>query len=207
MEFLDDRSTILNLEKSLNYTDIRIENTGNYFKCHKCPVDRIGANLMLDCIEIEYEGELGLMYGGFQDLFTSAVVAGPITQLCSRFTIVVSLPDDNYDSTELQKNAEIVQHINERCLFKSDIRRFRECMCYENIRNVFIPNAPKPVLFNKLYFEDVYRLRFDYEIPLKEIDVIIAQKGWSATRASKCLYDRHWLSTYDCGVILKPDVS
>lgn len=207
MEFLDDRSTILNLEKSLNYTDIRVENTGNYFKCHKCPVDRIGANLMLDCIEIEYEGALGLMYGGFQDLFTSAVVAGPITQLCSRFTIVVSLPDDNYDSTELQKNAEIVQHINERCLFKLDIRRFRECMCYENIRNVFIPNATKPVLFNKLYFEDVYRLRFDYEIPLKEIDVIIAQKGWSVARVSKCLYDRHWLSTYDCGVILKHDVS
>lgn len=207
MEFLDDRSTILNLEKSLNYTDIRVENTGNYFKCHKCPVDRIGANLMLDCIEIEYEGKLGLMYGGFQDLFTSAVVAGPITQLCSRFTIVVSLPDDDYDLTELQRNAEIVQHINDRCLFKLDIRRFRECMCYENIRNVFIPNAPKPVLFNKLYFEDIYRLRFDYEIPLKEVDVIIAQKGWSSTRVSKCLYDRHWLSTYDCGVILKHDVS
>lgn len=207
MEYLDDKSMILNLEKSLNYTDIRVENTGNYFKCHKCPVEKVGANLMLDCIEIEYAGKLGLMYGGFQDLFTSAIIAGPITQLCSKFAIVISLPDSDYNSTELQRNAEIIQHINNRCLFKLDMRRFRKCMCYGNIKNVFIPNASKPVLFNKLYFEDIYRLRFDYEIPLQDIDIVIAQKNWSSARVSKCLYDRHWLSTYDCGVILKHDVS
>lgn len=206
MEYLNDKSMILNLEKSLNYTDIRVESTGNYFKCHKCSVEAIGANLMLDCLEIEYAGKLGLMYGGFQDLFTSAIIAGPITQLCSKFAIVISLPDDNYSSTELQRNAEIVQHINNRCLFKLDMCGFRKCMCYENIKNVFIPNASKPVLFNKLYFEDIYRLRFDYEIQLQDIDIVVKQKNWSSSRISKCLYDRHWLSTYDCGVILKHDV-
>lgn len=207
MEYLTDITVFSNMERNLNYTDIRIENYGNYFKCHKCPVSKVGANLLLDCIEIDYGGNSGLLYGGFQDMFTSVTNSGPITHLCEEFVIIISLPQDDYSNTKLDKYASIKQQFNKRCLFKIDIDGFRECFKKSDIKNVYFPDATKPVLFNKLLYEDVYLMRYEYECALEDINQLLKNKHWNFARKSKCIDDIRLLQEFECYRILKSSFS